>query len=510
MKVRRGLAALAVAGLVGAGYVAYAASAEAGPAYRTAVATVGDVEQTMALSGSLRPADTADLQLGTSGKVAVVAVEEGEHVRAGQVVVRLDRTALRAAVKRANAQLTAARAHLESDRNAQTAAVAESTPVTQPAATSSPTPTPTPTPTTEPEPEPVLAEQQQAVIEAQAAASAALAAARTALEAQVAACTDPAAEGCAEALATVQAAQETVATAQDTLQAALDALTKTLAAAAQQQPSEPAGQTEQPAQQQQPVQEQQPAQEQQSTPTVTVSAADLARDQADIDQAHADLVAAQQALRAATVRAPHAGRIAGLAVAVGDRPAAGEVVASMVARGTTTVELDVTDTQVRQLETGQRASVTPAGTVQPLMARVTGISALPDTASGSTTYAVTVTLDRRNLSLPTGGTAAVDVVVGSAEDVVTVPASAVRDGVVTILDDGEIVRRPVGTGLVGATRIEVADGLEAGDRVVVADLDAALPSSEGEGETGEPETEFRMGPGGPTGPDGGPVVINRE
>ncbi len=307
-------------GVVGAGYVAYAAAADAEPAYRTAVAAVGDVEQTMALTGSLQPADSADLELGTSGNVAAVAVEEGDRVKAGQVLLRLDRTALRATVRQANAQLTAARARLESDRDAQAAAVAE--PAATPDPTPTPAPTPTPTPEPEPEPDPVLAEQQQAVIEAQSVASAALADARTALDAQVVACADPAAEECAAALAAVQAAQEAVAIAQDALQAALDALTKTLAAAAQPQPSqepEPTQEAEAPVQQQ-PVQES-------TVPTVTITAADLARDQAEIDQARADLVAAQQALRAATVRAPHAGRIAGLAVAVGDRAATGDVVA---------------------------------------------------------------------------------------------------------------------------------------------------------------------------------------
>ncbi len=73
-----------------------------------------------------------------------------------------------------------------------------------------------------------------------------------------------------------------------------------------------------------------------------------------------------------------------------------------------------------------------------------------------------------------------------------------RDGLVSVLDDGGVTLRPVTTGLVGATRIEVGDGLEAGDEVVVADLNAELPSSEGE--TENDPVEFRMGPNGPSGP----------
>ena len=121
-RIRRGLAVLAVVGLVGGGYAAYAASGDES-SYRTAVATVGDVEQTLALAGTVEPSGRADLQFGTSGAVATVAVAAGDQVKAGQVLVRLDRTSLTTAVRRARAQLTSAQAQLESDEDAQAEAV---------------------------------------------------------------------------------------------------------------------------------------------------------------------------------------------------------------------------------------------------------------------------------------------------------------------------------------------------------------------------------------------------
>ena len=137
----------------------------------------------------------------------------------------------------------------------------------------------------------------------------------------------------------------------------------------------------------------------------------------------------------------------------------------------------MTDTQVRQLKTGQAAEVTSAGAEHARAGTVTAIGAVPDTSSGSTTYPVTITLGRRNLDLPSGATASVAVVVGTATDVVIVPASAVRSGSVTVLDGGTATATRVTTGVVGGTRIEVADGVEAGDRVVIADLNADLPTS---------------------------------
>jgi HlyD family secretion protein len=78
---------------------------------------------------------------------------------------------------------------------------------------------------------------------------------------------------------------------------------------------------------------------------------------------------------------------------------------------------------------------------------------------------------------------------------------------VTVADGDDTVTSPVQVGLVGATRIEITDGLEVGDRVVLADLDKALPSETGGEGTEEPPggtVEFRGPP--PGGGGGGPRV----
>ncbi|MFC6342751.1 hypothetical protein ACFP8W_12255, partial [Nocardioides hankookensis] len=127
-----------------------------------------------------------------------------------------------------------------------------------------------------------------------------------------------------------------------------------------------------------------------------------------------------------------------------------------------------------------------------LRGTVTQVSSVP---ASDSTYAVTITLRRKHLDIATGLTASVAVVTGTASDVVTVPASAVSDGRVTLLQDGVATPTPVTTGVTGATRVEITDGLAQGDEVVLADLDAALP-------TGDTETNNRMQFGGPGGTGG--------
>lgn len=384
-----------------------------------------------------------------------------------------------------------------------------------------------------------LAAEQEAVTSAQSTVSASMASAQEALATQQSACadafssddssaepTDGASDGtgegsgddaanqaCTDALTAVQAAQQQVSDDQDTLQAALEDLSGTLtdAVAALQSsggstsgstggdtggstggqtggntggntggqtgstgntgntggsmPSTGSGSTASGS-----------TDSTSSMGSTTVTAATLASDQAAIDEARADLIEARQALRTATIAAPFAGRIVAVDAAEGDSVSSGTEVFVLVAPGTTTVQVEASSTQVQQLAVGQEATATPAGSDKELTGTVTQISTVPDDSS---TYPVTITLDKKNLDIATGLNASVSIVIGAAEDVVTVPASAVSDGVVNVIgDDGSAVRTRVTTGVVGATRVEITDGLEAGDEVVLADLDQALPSSD--------------------------------
>jgi len=143
--------------------------------------------------------------------------------------------------------------------------------------------------------------------------------------------------------------------------------------------------------------------------------------------------------------------------------------------------------------------VTPAGAEKALPATVTRLGQLPDSSSGTTTYPVVVTLDGAGLDLASGGTASVDVVVGTASGVVTVPTSAVSNGAVDVLDGATVTRVRVTTGVVGRTRPEITGGLQAGQTVVLADLDQALPS----GGSTTTQRRFGVGAGGFAPPSGG-------
>jgi len=72
-----------------------------------------DLKQTLRLSGSLRSIDLASVKARVAGEVREVLVREGETVRAGQVLVKMDVTEYDARVAQARANLNSARAQLD-------------------------------------------------------------------------------------------------------------------------------------------------------------------------------------------------------------------------------------------------------------------------------------------------------------------------------------------------------------------------------------------------------------
>ena len=137
----------------------------------------------------------------------------------------------------------------------------------------------------------------------------------------------------------------------------------------------------------------------------------------------------------------------------------------------------VSSTQVRDVRRGQSVTVTPAGWATSLTGTVSAIGLLPD-SSGN--FAVTVTV-QSGRTVAEGSTASVSIVTGVARNAVTVPTSAIsRTGtraVVRVLDGDTVTRTVVTVGVVGKRKVSISQGLKAGATVVLADLDAAVPTS---------------------------------
>lgn len=519
------VASVAACAVVGAGVLT--ATSSAGEArYRAVAATTGDVSRTATYDGTIAASKRSDLAFATAGTVGTVRVGVGDEVEAGDVLARLDAQDLRAAVTRAKADLADAEAYLDDVRDGQIDTVTRSLGgadasgaaatgtgsvtsalYTGAATTTFASSTDTDRSLTD------LTTQQDAVTSAQTEATTAITAAKEALAAQREACEeDPEASGitqaCTDTLAAVQDAQDVVAQRQETLQTALETLSATLAKAIAELGEEPedTDTTEQPRTDASPptAAPKTKTEPKRSTPSApkasapkastpdasgggsgtTATAADLASAQAEVDTAEAALASARADLEASTITAPFDGTVAAVDVAAGDSVAAADRAVVLIGDGDTTATLSVPVDDLGEVEVDQAATVTTASGAT-AAGRVSAIGLAPESSddeSASTTYRVTVRLDG-DVAAPEGSAASVALVTGTASGVVTVPTSAVTrrtatSGTVQVLgDDGEVTRTQVTLGPVSGTAVAVTEGLEAGARVVLADLDAALPSS---------------------------------
>jgi len=551
-------AVVGAATLVGGGVAAYATrSTDPAARYRLASAAVGDVAQTLATTGTVDASGRSDLSFAVAGTVARVRVHEGQHVRAGQVLMTLERSSMKAAVTEAKATLARARAQLEADETAQEDAVSDAASSSSDTSSSdsSPSAQPTSAPSTGGSEDAVTAaiqdalaqlhDQQDAVTDGQSVVSEALEAAQAALDTQTEACAEAFGSGdsaddqtadstatetpdpdpstddgstddgsdaaCTAALADVQAAQEEVADAENDLADALAALGSTMVdalAAIDDAAASSAG--DQPSSSQ-PSSSQAANQPDDSSGTTAPTAAQLAADQAQIDRAEADLLTAQSELDQATVVAPTAGQVVRVDPAPGDAVAAGDEAAVVVSGSGAVVTTTIGENDIRKVEVGQRVLVTPPGSKRSDIGTVTSIGLTADSSSGTASYDVTVAVANLKVPLPTGSSASLEIVIGRAADAVTVPVSAVEGtgdvAVVRVFQHGVLTPTPVTVGLVGARTVEIADGLEAGDQVVLADLEAPITGASDQLGGGPTLMGPEMRMEGPAG--GGPVTLSR-
>jgi len=206
-------------------------------------------------------------------------------------------------------------------------------------------------------------------------------------------------------------------------------------------------------------------------------------DEAAIDLQEANVALAQSRLPFATLTSPIAGTVAAVSLAAGDSVTASSTTAVVTVLGPDgyTVTTSVPLTRIDIVTVGQRAQVTTPSTDATLTGTVSSIGVLDTSTTADPAYAVELALDATDAKLYDGASAQVHLSVAGAEQVLTVPTSAVHvDGAtatVQVLKDGTPTDVTVTRGAVGAERTEITDGLAAGDEVVLADNDEAIVSS---------------------------------
>ena len=507
---RKRLAGAAVVVVVLGGAVAAAsARSDSSPTYRTAEAGLEQVDQELHSVGSIEPVSQASVAFPVAGTVAGVDVAVGQEVTVGSRLATLDVADLQVTLNEKQAALDQANLVLQLALDGEDVSglggggSPSSGGFGRPAANGNAE----------------LAAAQQAVLDAQKAVDEATAAADLAYDNAVSVCsaatvqatvdegstttTSAATDDSAACLAALQAvldAQAEVSAAQAQLTEAVDALNAlldematdpgTTTTTSPSSPSIPNGGTS----------DGQsgggslpsgssgsdgasgsPSGGTGGATSSSPSAEDLISYQKAVDAAEDEVAVAQQAIDQATIVSPIDGRIASVDLAVGDEVEAASSTANIVVVGEGGFEVTTTISvkDLPDVEVGQTARVTPDGADAAVEGEVVRIGVTADSTGSS--YPVTIGLTGDTSEMGNGSSASVVIVTSAAEEALAVPTSAVTvDGdrsTVQVVTDGAATQTTVETGAIGATWTEITDGLEQGDRVVLADLDQPLPGS---------------------------------
>ena len=519
---RRVLAALVLVTAILGATIVYAEASKVTTTYRTALVTYGTITQSIGMAGNLTPVSEADLNFASAGTVQNLYVQVGQTVAAGTPLATLDTSLLSAQLQQAQATLDSADAKLSQDRAGPTTQSLTSAENSVGSAQVSMNNAQT-----------SLADTQAINAQAVAVAQASVTAAQNALTAEQALlkptldadntqlATDQAtlaADCLANATSTLCTTTDPTLVANDKAKLAtdnqpivVDQLTLTSAQSALAAANAKAQQSnDQAAAQLASMQQQYSAAKaslyalQTSTLPQTVEQDDA---QITIDQVNVNSI--QNQVNGATLTSPIPGIVSQVNIKAGQSVTSGGTTSAIVVFSPGSYDLigTVSDSQVNLVAVGQSAQVTPAGSTQALLGKITAISPAATVSSGVATFTVTAQLTDTSNSIRPGISASADIVINQVVHVLTVPTSAVHTtaagSTVTVLVNGVPKSVPVQTGASDPTRIEITSGLQINEVVVIAIVTSAVPSSNGASVLGGGGTRGGGAGGGFRGPAGG-------
>lgn len=191
--------------------------------------------------------------------------------------------------------------------------------------------------------------------------------------------------------------------------------------------------------------------------------------------AHDEAVAARDAARASVaalrarldqfvIRAGVSGVVLKLDVYPGDLATPGQQLLELGDPARARITATVDERDITRVRVGQEALMSSEGLPEMVRGRVSEIT--PGGDPNQRAFRVRIALEDA-ANLPFGLTLEVNIVTDRHKSALLVPAGAVTDGTVWVMDEGRAQRRDVTTGIAGSDRIEVLTGLAAGETVIV-------------------------------------------
>jgi len=447
---RRVLAALVlIVAIVGATAI-YVQAGKVTTTYRTSPVVYGTITQTIGMAGNLAPVTEADLNFAASGNVQSVHATVGMTVVKGEELAAQDATLLSAQLSQAKANLASALAKLAQDEagpSAQNLAQAQN-PVSQAQVS--------------------VNSATTSLADTKAINAQSVAAAQSVVDQDnlTVAADCPSLPACSQDQAKLATDQQTLASVKVKARQSNDQAAAQLASAKQQLAA---------------------AKSSLAATLASTTPQTIQIDAAQVQIAQVNVNTAKHQLAGAVLSSPIDGIVSQVNIQAGQAvTGAGATYAIVIyAPGAYQVTGTVSDAQVNLVAVGETVQVTPAGSTQALLGKVTAISPAATVTSGVATFGVTAQLTDTSNSIKPGISATASIVVKQVVHVLTVPTSAVHTtaagSTVQVLVNGSPQSVSVQVGASDPLRTEILSGLQLNQTVVIAVVTSSVPSSGGAG-----------------------------
>lgn len=210
------------------------------------------------------------------------------------------------------------------------------------------------------------------------------------------------------------------------------------------------------------------------------------------------------------VTAPFDGVIASVDVKKGDEISSGGAVATIITEKKI-AEISLNEVDVAKVKVGQKVTITfDAIDDLSIAGQVVEVDTLGTVSSGVASYTVQIAFDEQDERVKSGMTATANIIIDSAVDVLTVPASAVKTGsdgatYVEVLENGALTKKSVTVGLTDDTTTEIIEGLSAGDKIVTQTITSSAKKSSSSSNSGSGEKNSKSSGSILGGMSGGPA-----
>ncbi len=193
-----------------------------------------------------------------------------------------------------------------------------------------------------------------------------------------------------------------------------------------------------------------------------------------VERAERALADARERAASLELRAPITGQVLELKVAVGDSVEDGALLVTLASPNDLRVEATLDEAAARAVGVGQEANITVAD--QTFKGSVTQVAVQAQAAEGGgATVPVVLNFDAVRPGLRIGASAGVEIVVGRRKGAYLPRGPYLTTGgerLAYVVSGDEALRQTVVFGLIDGDRVEVSDGLTAGQRVVTSSYEA--------------------------------------